>query len=410
MIDKADELRKAAVTAAEAEAETNAAEVQLAELCANEFPLNNGLIYLNHAAVGVWPKRTAQAVQAFAEENMRQGAQDYPRWMQVEQSLRRHLAGFVGATAASEIALLKNTSEGLSLIASGLDWQAEDNIVITDREFPSNRIVWESLAGQGVKLKQAALLSDDPEAALIDCMDERTRLLSVSSVQFADGFRLNLNRLGAACRERGILFCVDAIQSLGALRFDAVSCKADFVVADGHKWMLGPEGVAVFYSRPEAREMLKLSQFGWHMVEHSGDFDRPTWQAAKSARRFEPGSPNTLGIFALDASLRLFYEIGMERVETAILKRSAWLMQAVQSDDRLELLSSALPERMSGIVSFRRKDLDAGGHAALYRHLMQTGVICALRGGGIRFAPHCYTPMPLLAEGMNRVAEFKPQG
>jgi len=400
LINEADEARKAAVAAAEAEAKEKAAEAELAEICAREFPLNDGLIYLNHAAVGVWPRRTAGAVQAFAEENMRQGAQDYPRWMQVEQSLRRHLAGFVGATAASEIALLKNTSEGLSLIASGLDWQAGDNIVISDREFPSNRIVWESLAGQGVALKQAALSGDDPEAALIACMDERTRLLSVSSVMFADGFKLDLNRLGAACRERGVLFCVDAIQSLGALRFDAVSCKADFVVADGHKWMLGPEGVAVFYSHPEARDRLKLSQFGWHMVEHAGDFDRPTWQAAKSARRFEPGSPNMLGIFALDASLRLFYEIGMERVEAAILKRSAWLINAVQNDDRLELLSSAKPERMSGIVTFRRKDLDAEGHAALYRHLMQAGVICALRGGGIRFAPHCYTQMQHLQQGL----------
>lgn len=375
---------------------------------AAEFPLREGLIYLNHAAVGVWPRRAAEAVKRFADENLHQGAQDYPRWMQMEQSLRGRLAGLVGAASAADIALLKNTSEGLSLIAAGLDWRAGDNIVITDREFPSNRIVWESLAVQGVELRRADISGDDPEAALIACMDAQTRLLSVSSVQFADGLRLDLVRLGTMCREHGILFCVDAIQSLGALAFDALSCKADFVVADGHKWMLGPEGVAVFYSRPAAREHLKLSQFGWHMVEHSGEFDRLDWQPAKSARRFEPGSPNMLGICALDASLSLFSEAGMRAVEEGVLQGAYWLTRAVLDDTRLELLSPESPDRMSGIVSLRRCDLDAAGHAALYRHLMASGVVCALRGGGIRFSPHFYTPMKHLEQALEKVAAFLP--
>ena len=375
---------------------------------AAEFPLREGLLYLNHAAVGVWPKRTAEAVKAFADENLHQGAQDYPRWMQMEQSLRRRLAGLVGAPSAADIALLKNTSEGLSLIASGIDWHVGDNIVISNREFPSNRMVWESLAVRGVELRQADISGDDPEGALIACMNAQTRLLSVSSVQFADGLRLDLNQLGAACRQHEVLLCVDAIQSLGALSFDAVSCKADFVVADGHKWMLGPEGVAVFYSRPAAREQLKLSQFGWHMVEHYGDFDRQEWQPAKSARRFEPGSPNMLGICALDASLSLFGEVGMGAVEEGVLQGAYWLTRSVLGDERLELLSPAQPERMSGIVSLRRHDLDAAGHAALYRYLMESGVICALRGGGIRFSPHFYTPMNQLEEALDRVVCFHP--
>jgi len=373
---------------------------------AHEFSLNDSLIYLNHAAVGVWPRRTAEVVKQFADENMRQGAQNYPRWMQREQSLRRRLAKLVGNTSPDNIAIIKNTSEGLSLIASGLDWQAGDNIVSTLQEFPSNRIVWQSLAGQRVELRQADVSLDDPEAAIISCMDEQTRLLSVSSVQFGSGLRLDLDRLGLACKERGILFCVDAIQSLGALQFDAVACHADFVVADGHKWMLGPEGAAVFYSHPAARGHLKLCQYGWHMVEHAGDFDRPDWRAAKSARRFEPGSPNMLGIHALDASLSLFEDVGMSLIEAEVLKRAEWLTHAVQRDDRLALLSPGESSRMSGIVSFQRRDLDAAGHAALYRHLMKSGVICALRSGGIRFSPHFYTPMPCLEEAMLMVTSM----
>ena len=373
-----------------------------------EFPLNEGLIYLNHAAVGVWPRRTSQAVQQFAEENMRQGAQEYPRWMQREQSLRKRLAGLIGAQSADDIALVKNTSEGLSLIACGLDWQAGDNIVSIRQEFPSNRIVWQALAEQGVELRLVDLEAcTNPEAAIMELCDAHTRLISISSVQYASGLRTDVNRLGSFCQGRGVLFCVDAIQSLGALAFDVTACAADFVVADGHKWMLGPEGVAVFYSSPQARDRLRLKQFGWHMVEKSGDFDAEDWAPSASARRFEPGSPNMLGIHALDASLSLFEEVGMEYVEAETLRRAQKLVELVQRNERLELLSKQDEGRMSGIVSFRRRDMNVTQHGGLYRYLMKAGVICALRGGGIRYSPHFYTPMQHLAKAVNMAAEYR---
>ncbi|MCK5480642.1 MAG: aminotransferase class V-fold PLP-dependent enzyme [Gammaproteobacteria bacterium] len=357
----------------------------------SEFPLRDGLVYLNHAAVGVWPRRTADAVKAFAEENMVQGAADYPVWMKTERELRGRLQRLVNAASSDDVALLKNTSEGLSLIAYGLDWQADDNIVSTDQEFPSNRIVWESLASKGVELRRADISGDDPEAAMIVLMDERTRLLTVSSVQFGTGVRMDLDRLGKACRERGVLFCVDAIQSLGALQFDAQAVHADFVVADGHKWMLGPEGIALFYSTEQARDKLHLSQYGWHMVEAMGNFDQVEWSPAKSARRFEPGSPNMLGICALNASLSLFEEIGMDRIEKQLLERSRLLMGQISEHDQLELITPASSDRYAGIVTFRHRGLDSNGHAALYRSLMAADIICAHRAGGIRFSPHFYS-------------------
>ncbi len=374
----------------------------------NEFPLRHGLIYLNHAAVGVWPRRTAEAVREFAGENMRQGAADYPRWLEVERELKGRLKRLLNAGGAEDIALVKNTSEGLSLLAYGLDWGSGSNIVSARGEFPSNRIVWESLKGGGVELRLADIVGDDPEAALLALCDARTRLLTVSSVQYASGLRLNLQRLGAFCREHDIIFCVDAIQSLGALRFDTQACRADVVVADGHKWMLGPEGLAVFYTRPALRERLHLKQYGWHMVEHAGDFERMEWAPAKSARRFEPGSSNMPGIHALNASLSLLEEIGMETVEAGVLQRAKRLTDAVMHEDSLQLLSSSDPKRMSGIVTFRRKDLDDNGHAALYRHLMDSGVICALRGGGIRFSPHFYTPLQCIETAVAMAVAFNP--
>jgi len=370
---------------------------------AYEFPLQSGLIYLNHAAVGVWSRGTSEAVHTFADENMFQGAKDYPKWMQVEQSLRQQLKTLLHANSVDDIALLKNTSEGLSLIAYGLEWKTGDNLVISNQEFPSNRIVWESLTSQGVEVRIADIACDDPEAAMLACCDDHTRLLSVSSVQYGTGLRMDLQRLGEACQKHGIFFCVDAIQSLGALDMDVQSIHADAVVADAHKWLLGPEGLAVFYISPAWRERLTLHQFGWHMVENIGDFDATSWQVAATARRFEAGSPNMLGIHALDASLKLLLSTGMENIERMVLERASALIDMVLEDKKLALISPSQWERCSGIVTFRFTHLNPQEHMMLYQKLMKKRVICAYRAGGIRFSPHFYTPYAGFDEAWSRM-------
>ena len=238
---------------------------------ADQFPQQNDIYYLNHAAVSPWPRSTAEAVSEFAKENVQHGAADYPRWLGVEQSLRKNLARLINAPSSKNIALQKNTSEGLSTIAYGIEWNPGDQIVISNQEFPSNRIVWESLQDRGVEVIQADLSGPDPEQAVIDCLGPKARLLSISSVQYGTGLTLDLVKLGQTCRQREVLFCVDAIQSIGALPFDVVANQADFVVADGHKWMLGPEGVALLYLSDRVLASLKLHQYGWHMVKERGN-------------------------------------------------------------------------------------------------------------------------------------------
>ena len=341
------------------------------------FRLKEGLLYLNHAGVSPWPERTARAVQRFAEENMLQGSVDYLRWLGIEAGLRRKAKELINAPSADDIALLKNTSEALSVVAYGLDWKKGDTVVGSNQEFPSNRIVWESLALKGVEFREADLRgAARPEDALFGQVDTRTRLISVSSVQFATGLRMDLPRIGAFCKEKGILFCVDAIQSIGAVRCDVQEMHADFVMADGHKWMLGPEGLALFYTSPAARDLLRLTQYGWHMVERAGDFDRREWSIEKSARRFECGSPNMLGIHALEASLSLLLEKGMEQVEREVIARSRYLIDRILSLPELELLSPPEPGRYAGIVTFSHRSTDTD---ALYRHLTRNGVVCAPR-------------------------------
>lgn len=364
----------------------------------DEFALSPDVIYLNHAAVAPWPTRTAMAVVNFAEENRRRGAQRYPSWLIVEQRLRERLQRLIGARSADEIALLKNTSEGLSVIAHGLDWRPGDNVIIPAREFPSNRVVWESLAEYGVQVRAVDLYaSDDPEAALLQALDAHTRLMSVSAVQYDTGLRLDLARLGRACEAAEVLFCVDAIQSLGALPLDVRAIRADFVVADGHKWLLGPEGLALFYCRRELFGRLRLRQFGWHMVEHMGDYDRRDWAPASTARRFECGSPNMLGIHALEASLSLLEELGADAIAEKVLDNTAYLIEQLSHSTAFDLVTPAAPARHAGIVSLRPRTADIQD---LHRRLMAAGVVCAVRNGALRFSPHFHTPREQLARAI----------
>lgn len=361
----------------------------------DEFPQIVGLRYLNHAAVAPWPRRAASAVSAFAEQNATLGARDYPQWLKVENSLRQRLTQLLNAPSSADVALVKNTSEALSFVAFGLDWKIGDQIVISNEEFPSNRVVWEALRPLGVEVIQVNLKGADPEADLLAACGPRVRLMAISAVQYASGMRLDLQRLGEGCEQRGVLLCIDAIQQLGALPFDVQQNRCAFAMADGHKWMLGPEGLGVFYCRSDLREQLKLHEYGWHMLEHAGDYDRTDWEPARSARRFECGSPNLLGAMALEASLSLLQEVGMEQVAKALDERIQWLTRGLSRMNGIEVLSPVQAERRSGIITFR---LEGRTNAELFEHLKAGQVVCALRGGGIRFSPHFYTPEQVIEE------------
>lgn len=372
----------------------------------DEFVQAPGLRYLNHAAVAPWPNRAAEAVARFAKENVLLGARDYPDWMALEQRLRERLMRLLNAPSTDDIALVKNTSEALSFVAFGLTWEKGDQIVISDEEFPSNRVVWEALATQGVEVIQVSLKGDDPEGALLAACGPHTRLMAISAVQFASGLRLDLRRLGAGCKQRNVLFCIDAIQQLGAQPFDVQAYQCDFAMADGHKWLLGPEGLGAFYCRSDLRAQLKLHEFGWHMLEHMGDYSRNEWEPAKSARRFECGSPNMLGAMALEASLSLLEEVGMEQVATLIAERLQWLQDGLSALPGVRLHTPLNPSRRGGIISFSIDDID---NQEVYEALRQEQVVCIPRGPGIRFSPHFYTEKRVIDETIAIVAKIAQQ-
>jgi selenocysteine lyase/cysteine desulfurase len=270
--------------------------------------------------------------------------------------------------------------------------------VIPANEFPSNRIVWEALKSKGVEVRQVEIYpSQNPEERLIQATDRNTRILSVSSVHYSNGLRLNLPQLGQFCHKKNILFCIDAIQSIGAIKTDVQECNADFVIADGHKWMLGPEGLALFYSTQSARDKLSLNEYGWHMVQEPHQFSKTDWKIAKSARRFECGSPNMLCAHALYESVNLILEYGIDHIEKKVLENTCVMHDFIQSSKNLTCISAKGEGRYAGIVTFQHNSIPS---EKLYTYLMENNVMCADRSSAIRFSPHFYTDQLLIQKAL----------
>lgn len=369
-----------------------------------EFPLDPQLCYLNHAAIGPWPRRTAQTVANFAQQNMMRGGADYPDWLQVEQRLRARIARMINAPSSDDVALMKNTSEGLSTISQGLDWRDGDEVVGLAHDFCSNQMPWQVLDSRGVRYRPIdALRSEDPEQTLIKAISPETRLLAISTVHYATGYRFDLERLAAACRQHGVLLSVDVIQSLGALPFDLQVVDADFVTCGGHKWLLAPEGLGFFYCRASLRGRLGLHQFGWAMREHPYDFEGDDWQPAQSARRFESGTPNMMGIHALDASLGLLEEVGSDQIVQRLETNVDILIEGLKALPGVTIVTPEANAKRAGIVTFRHS---TAPQETLHRQLVADGVICAARAGGIRLAPHFYTPESALNRAIEKISQL----
>lgn len=368
------------------------------------FELNPSLVHLNHAGVAPWPRATVKAITQFAYENASWSSRRYDMWLQEEWELRELGRWLLDAESKDEIAFLKNTSEGISAVAFGLDWKAGDNVVLAREEFPSNRIPWEAVAAQhSVELRWVDVnATGTPEQALLEQVNSRTRLLTTSSVHYASGLKMDLSLLGQALHGTPTLFCVDAIQSLGAHSFSVRESQIDFLAADAHKWMLGPEGIALFWVRPDLYEQLGLSQYGWHMVARAGHYEETVWDIAPDARRFECGSLNTLGIYALRASLSLLHDVGMIEIEERIADRIQQLDQSLRALE-CRILTPPEPSRRAGILTFsppRRESEE------VYKRLLERGILCAARGGGIRFSPHFYTPANALQFALETLQEI----
>ncbi|HQP72603.1 MAG TPA: aminotransferase class V-fold PLP-dependent enzyme [Acidobacteriota bacterium] len=362
------------------------------------FPVTRQWIYLNHAAVGPLPAYVLAAARHYLEAISRDGDHHWQETLQVIEETRALLAELVGARP-EEIAFTRNASEGISVLANGLDWEPGDNVVLPAIEFPANVFPWQNLARRGVDVRYVPLRDGRCEAAdIIVRVDGRTRVVSVSSVQFFNGFRLDLAPLGAFCRSRGVLFCVDAIQQLGALPLDVGSGSVDFLACGGHKWLMSGEGIGFLYCRAELLDRLHPAAVGWmgvrdweHMLNYRLEFP-------PAARRFETGNLSAFGVHNLKAAVGRYLRLGPAAVAARILALAELAAEAA-GQRGWTVLSPDGPAR-SGIVSFRVPGRDA---ADLVARLTAVGVQVAVRNGAIRMSPHYYNTAAEVAEAFNRL-------
>jgi len=351
------------------------------------FPVTRNVVYLNHAAVGPLSSRAYEAMERHARDQRDFGALHWREWYREYELLRESAARLLSATP-QEIAILKNTSEGLSFVAEGFRWKRGDNVVSTDLEFPSNFTPWKNLGRRGVELRlvqsrNGAYTVEDIEKLI----DGHTRIVTVSSVAFHNGFTADLDGIGELCTRRNILFCVDAIQSLGAIPMDVRKSKIAFLAADGHKWLCGPEGAAIFYVAAEHRDKLDVIENGWTNIERRGKFINCPTDLMPDSRRFEAGSLNTNGIYGARAAIDLLHEVGIDEIAREV-KRIAALLS-----ERLESIGYriATPRPIaSGIVAAVPPVVETNTLLRLHRTLEENGIVCAPREGMLRFAPHFY--------------------
>ncbi|MEE9258701.1 MAG: aminotransferase class V-fold PLP-dependent enzyme [Nitrospinaceae bacterium] len=350
-----------------------------------EFPVTANRIFFDHAKVSPLPRRVKDAVDAFSKDACEHGTANYADWMKHTDRVRDSFAALINA-GPDEVAFVKNTSEGISIVANGLDWKEGDNVVIPDIEFPANVYPWWNLKRLGVETRMVRavdgrVLFDD----IVAQSDQRTRVISVSSVECNSGFRNDLGRIGAFCRERGILFCVDAIQSLGVIPMDVKRDHIDFLSADGHKWLLSVEGLGGFYIAREALEKIYPVTVGWDSVVDAWNFMDYDFTFRPDARRFEEGSFNTLSIHAFGAAIGLLQEAGIEKIKERVLLLGDIILDNLRKRN-LKILNSTRPDERSGIVSFTM-DADL---AKLAAYMRENKVIITVRDGLIRFSPHFY--------------------
>jgi selenocysteine lyase/cysteine desulfurase len=351
-----------------------------------EMAVTKRWAYFDHAAVAPITSLCQQVMTEWAADVAENGEIHEPGWLRRVEEVRRDFGRLLNADPL-DIAFIKNTSEGIGFIAEGYPWRHGDNMITAAEEYPSNIYPWMNLAGRGVEVRFVP--SRGPRISVDDVrerMDSRTRLVSLSFVEFSSGFRNNLDSVGSLCRERGVHFFVDGIQGLGVLPFDVQRTPIDFMAADGHKWLLGPGGAGILFVRRELVDFLHATSVGWSSVVNYHDFTQIDFRLKSHAGRWESGTLNIAGILGLGASLRLLLDIGIPAITDRLTEVTDHLCDRAGSIG-LEVFSSRDAAEKSGIVSLLAPDRDL---QQVKRRCRDAGIVINHRAGRLRVSPHCY--------------------
>jgi cysteine desulfurase / selenocysteine lyase len=344
-----------------------------------------GMVYLNHAAVSPVSFHVREAIGKYLEKRSLKGIEPYPWAIRMMMETKQLLGSLINARP-DDIAFVLNTSEGLNILASGLDWKPGDHIVLGAVEFPANIYPFLNLKRLGVEVELM-----DGEDNLITpelitkSLRPTTKLVSVSSVQFLTGQRLDVTAIGKLCRERDILFAVDAIQALPHSRVDVIADNIDFLSSGSHKWLMSPEGTAFIYCGERALSRVRQAHLGWTSVTNPFDFSALDPERLRpDAGRFENGTLNYVGMSGLKASLEFFSEFGLEEITKRILDHSGYLIDRLGSHG-INVITPKDESLRAGIVSFEMNNAEA-----VYERLLKSEVVISIRSGKLRVSPHFY--------------------
>jgi len=349
---------------------------------ASQFPVRDRLIYLNTAAVSPLSKPAADAMKQLSDDALLNGSLHYDQWLAAYEGLRVAAARLVNADR-SEIALVKNTSEGIATVAMGLDWKSGDRMVVFREEFPANYYPWLRLQEKGVVITELSVT--DP----LDRIDEAARgarLLSISFVNFLSGYRAPIEAIGEICLRNHCIYFVDAIQGLGAFPIDVRRCHIDALAADGHKWLTGPEGCGILYISQALQDQVEPVEFGWTNVAGYADYASRNMALRPDAGRYECGTLNTIGCFGLRAAIELLLEADPGIIAPVVQNLGDRIANGVVSKG-YELATERTQSHGAGIVSFRKAGVDP---QPVVRRLREAGICVAPRAGWIRTSPHFY--------------------
>ena len=364
------------------------------------FPITSKRIYLNHAAISPLSTRVTDRLEWYIDDRTFGNIDSFQEADKIRDKLRALIAQMIHAEPG-QIAFITNTSEGFNHLVQGLTWREGDEILVPDCEFPSNVYPFKNLERQGVVVK--LIPTDEGKISLetIEAMiTDKTRLLTISYVEFLSGFRNDLKAIGELCKSREIIFSVDGIQGFGALPIDVREFNIDFLSNGGHKWLMGPMGAGFMYFSPDLFQRLHPAFTGWLAVNNAWDFFDYQLDFLPDAKRYEYGTANFMGIVGLSASVELLNEIGLTNIEQKILQLGERLVDGLQ-EIGLKLVNTPDKKHWAGIYTFRAKETEK-----LFEYLKSNQVVCSVRNGMLRISPHFYNTYDEIDVLVNLINKF----
>lgn len=361
------------------------------------FPyLQNDIVYFNHAATAPISNLVKNRLTDLLNEKSEKKIDDYISFLKVADETKSLLSEFINSSP-DRIAFIDNTSNGLNIIANSLQWEKGDRILLNNVEFPANVYPFLNLKRFGVEVDFVKSVNGIVTAEqIIDSIKPETRLISVSFVQFLSGYKIDLKKLGNYCRSNNIIFCVDAIQGIGALNINVKENKIDFLSCGTQKWLFGMQGLAFIYVDEEFQKKIIPANIGWLSVDDTWNLLDYKLNLKTSAKVFEGGTLNAFGIYAFNTSLNMLYNFGFDNIEKEVLSNTKYFIKKLEGTGIDCVLSKCKDSELAGIVTIKPKNPEV-----IFNELEKKKIICSLREGLIRFSPHFYNNF----EEIDRVVE-----